>query len=71
MTPHQKIKRAALNDTGLRLTADECREMYLGDEAIRACADNDDGWYGQQNVKKFGNYAAQKRAAQGEGESRG
>ena len=42
MTPHQRIKRAALAGKGCRLTARECWELYHGDDAIRACADNDD-----------------------------
>lgn len=58
MTPQQKIKRAALNNTGVRLTADECFNLYFGDEAIKSCADNDDGWDGST----VGTYAEQRRA---------
>lgn len=62
MTPHQKIKRAALNGTGLRLTPDEVFDLYFGDAAIKAAADSKDGWDGKQPATS-GSYAKQLRAS--------
>lgn len=46
MDVYLKIKRAAIDGKSLRLTASDCHRLYFGDEAVRAAADNLDGWRG-------------------------
>ena len=41
-TPHQRIKRAALAQKGLRLSAYEVAQLYYMDDAIATAAGNDD-----------------------------
>ncbi len=41
LTPHQRIMRAAKKGTGIRLSAEEVR-LLSADDAIEACAANDD-----------------------------
>ena len=45
LTPYEKIRRAAINNTGTRLTAEECFYLYYLDDAIKVRADADDGGY--------------------------
>lgn len=56
LTPYQKIKRAAQSGRGVRLSYDECFDIY-NDTTIRHRADMDDSGVEQptdQEIKDFG-----------------
>lgn len=63
LSPYQKIKRAALNQTSVKLTATEAWQLYNGDDAFRQVADADDGW--QSNYPVVGGTYEQQSARHG------
>lgn len=59
-----RLKRAAINGTGIRISASDAHDLYFRDTGINVAADAEDGFEGLPGT--HGTYAQQKRRAEEE-----